>query len=808
VEELEQFIPRVAEIDSVKTPLRVLGIDLGTTNSTVAEIIWNPGESLPERVHCLEINQPTRDGTYTNHLVPSVVAIHAGKVMVGEGAKRLRANTAKYKLQQNRDLFCECKNDIGTSITYNKAPQGLRSPADIGGRVLGFLYESALADGGDQVDRVAVTVPASFQAAQRQDTLRAAEYAGLRLSGGDLLDEPVAAFLDYLFSRGADLLPQLSTRRHLVVFDFGGGTCDVAVFSLGLLDEDRRLGVSPLAVSRYHRLGGGDIDRAVFHQVLLPQILAQNGLSDFDFDYRAKKYYLEPSFLGIAEALKISLCKEISRLIAFEKYENADKSRVVVRYPGVHSCEFEGREIKEIGLQLPELNAEQFENVIAPFIDSDLLYPRETEYCWTCSIFAPLSDALATSGLKADQVDYFLLVGGSSLIPQVSKAVSDYFPKARMLTYPDLESVQLAVARGAAYHALALTFLGRGLVQPVSHERISIRTSSGLHELVPKGALLPYPADGGYARTCSLAVPQSSLFEPIDLRVEIVAGAGANERNLFSKNWRLDGPVNQGETLCLEYRYDENQVFDLRLFLADRGREGCFPATLENPLTNVVNPQSKRLKIQEIEQKLFANEIKPAQVPRTLISLAQDYAELGQHEKAVHYLKTVLRSKGPDAEVLNKLALYSGERGDWRGEEKFYREAAEVCSWNGAWFNLALSQRRRGLYAEAVKSLDKALEREREAPYLVLRAMLAENQQQPRDRDRYLAEAMDAFDHVSLLNEWQLQWYLKAAHLAGDAEKIAQIQAETRKRGQPSVLAELEGQLPIIKPALAVRDDP
>ncbi|MFZ5901455.1 hypothetical protein ACUM6F_09665 [Desulforudis sp. DRI-14] len=112
-------------------------------------MVWPPGEPLPDRVHCLEIDQPTRDGTYTGYLVPSVIAVHGGKVMVGEGAKRLCADIAKYKLQQNRNLFCECKNDIGTNITYHKAPEGFRSPAEIGGKVLGFLYESAREFGPD-----------------------------------------------------------------------------------------------------------------------------------------------------------------------------------------------------------------------------------------------------------------------------------------------------------------------------------------------------------------------------------------------------------------------------------------------------------------------------------------------------------------------------------------------------------------------------------------------------------------------------------------------------------------------------------
>jgi len=184
-----------------ETPLRVVGIDLGTTNSTIAEARWGPGGAAL-KVRCVEVEQPTLEGTYTHVLFPSVVAIREGRVWVGEGAKRLRSRAPELGLEQNRNLFFECKNDVGIAKTYHRAPEGFRSASEIGGKVLAALHAAALADDATPVERVVVTVPASFQAAQRRDTLEAARLAGLELSGGDLLDEPVAAFLDYLARQG------------------------------------------------------------------------------------------------------------------------------------------------------------------------------------------------------------------------------------------------------------------------------------------------------------------------------------------------------------------------------------------------------------------------------------------------------------------------------------------------------------------------------------------------------------------------------------------------------------------------------
>ncbi len=242
---LDLLRPEGCSADLPTHPVRVLGIDLGTTNSTVAEIVWQP--SQPDvKVRCLEVDQETLFGTYTHLLVPSAVAIHDGKMIVGEGAKRLLARAAELGLERDKTLFLECKNDMGVRRTYHKAPGGFRSAAEIGSKVLSFLKESATTQDPTPAARTVVTVPASFQAAQRLDTVKAAKLAGISISGGDLLDEPIAAFIDYLMSNPGEITNSLQTPKKLLVFDFGGGTCDVAILQLGRHDSGS-LQVSPLA---------------------------------------------------------------------------------------------------------------------------------------------------------------------------------------------------------------------------------------------------------------------------------------------------------------------------------------------------------------------------------------------------------------------------------------------------------------------------------------------------------------------------------------------------------------------------------
>ncbi|HEU4391250.1 MAG TPA: Hsp70 family protein [Blastocatellia bacterium] len=791
----------VTAVGLPRNPIRVLGIDLGTTNSTVAEIVWDPAADARPRARCIEVVQPTAEGQYIHVLVPSVVALHGGEVFIGEGAKRLRSRAVEHGLEQNKNLFYECKNDIGLQKTYHRASPGFRSAAEIGGRVLAFLHEAALEETsgttpreGSSHLRTVVTVPASFQAGQRNDTLRAADLAGLKLEGGDLLDEPLAAFLDYLMTKGGVELSGEDEKK-LVVFDFGGGTCDVAVFAVRSSSDEAPIAVSPLAVSRYHRLGGGDIDAAIVHEVLIPELMKQNSIEDFDLSFEDKKKLIEPALLSLAEALKVSLCLEIERRSHFDAQRSGDKSSISVKQPGRHECRLKDRTMT---LQSPTLSAACFEELLEPFLDRDLLYARETEYRLTGSIFAPLEDALKRAGLNSAQVDYCLMVGGSSLIPQVRTAVASYFAGGRLLAYDDRDSYQTATARGAAYHALARAIFGKGLVQPITNDEISIRTATGEHRLIPKGVALPFPGGRDYARSNALAVPESLTSGLLPLRVEIVAGE--ERRQLLVETWTVTPPVDGGEPLALEYRLDENQVLDLKLWLAGRPERGEFTKTLQNPLTNVVNPSALRLVIEETEEKLRSREVTPEKIPDTLADLGSKYADLGQREKALDYLKRALAGKSsPDPWILNQMGMIAGELGDHKRQEKFYREAGAIASHGAPWFNLALAQQGRGRIAEAIESIERALSLERQGPYLVLRGMLAEKLSNESERNDFLQEALACFNPISAQTRWELGWYITATRMLGDQLAASQADAELqrRARGSGSTETVAGGRLPI-----------
>lgn len=740
-------------------PVRVLGIDLGTTNSTVAEAVWDPSDKSAPRARCVTVEQDTLGEPIRSALVPSVVAVVNNRAVVGHSANQFRRAPAEFGLEENATLFYETKNFIGLDKIYPHAPEGFRSPAEIGGHVLRTLRDEAAVAGA--IDRVVVTVPASFQSNQRRETVRAASLAGIDIAAGDLLDEPVAAFIDMFVASDGE--PFVSDGPGtLLVFDFGGGTCDVAVFHVDATKA--RPEISPLAVSRYHRLGGGDIDRAIVYEALVPQLVEQNRLAPFDLGYDAKRNAIEPALVSIAEALKTALSSNP------EAPSATIRKTVKIR-----------TEERELRLVDPSLTAAQFDAILRPFLDTDILYPAETEYRTELSIFAPIEDALDRAGLGFDEVDSVLLAGGSTLIPQVARAIQGAFAEADVLVYPTAEAVQTAVARGAAYHAMSLALFGEGIVKPVTHDAISLRTNDGLVEIVPKGVELPYPLEKRVAHCEALAVPDSCAVGSLDLKIEVVAGR--DQQLLDSRIWQIPAPVERGDPLDVQVCLDENQVLYLTL-RPDRPEAMEFDMEIENPITHVVNPGEVRVRIERVERNLETGAVREDAMVGILTELGKDYAEIGQREKALDRFRRAVKRLGrPSAYIMNRMGLVCEELGDDDSAIKYYLQAsAAEQKWTASLFNLALLYYKREEYEEAAAHADLAIERDPHACYYALKAKAAAGMGDIPARDRALARAFQEFAPLPTLESWEFYWYEAAASLQGDAGLVERIRAAKRSR--------------------------
>ena len=327
---------------------------------------------------------------------PSVVYIsNTGQVSVGKAAKE------KMSREPGNVIF-EVKRIMG-----ERTPLGQKSMARAGGRDLDPEFVSACilkelkacAEKliGEPVHDAVITVPAYFKEPQKNATAEAAKIA--RLNPLAIINEPTAAAVAYGLDKGE---PQT-----FVVYDFGGGTFDVSVVRI----EDERT-ASVLGTGGDAHLGGGDIDQQIVEWVLR-KMREQHGK---DFSQDAK---LIGKLRLRAEAVKINLCNEGQPQELFLESPTS----------GVDEINY-------------TITPSEFEIMCKPIIDKTL---RQCDVA--------IESAAKTSGLKHDEIDAFVLVGGSSKIPAVSRALKERYKKT---VKSDLNPDEI-VAMGAARFAASFT---------------------------------------------------------------------------------------------------------------------------------------------------------------------------------------------------------------------------------------------------------------------------------------------------------------------------------------------------------------
>ena len=352
---------------------KIIGIDLGTTNSCVS---------------VMEGNEPVvianSEGKRTT---PSVVAfIEGGERKVGDPAKRQAiTNPTKTIYSIKRFMgtnFDESKKEVAR-VPYevvkgdNNTPRvkiddRLYSPQEISAMILQKMKKTAEDYLGQEITEAVVTVPAYFNDAQRQATKEAGEIAGLTIKR--IINEPTAAALAYgLDKKGID--------QKIVVFDFGGGTHDVSVLELG----DGVFEV--LSTDGDTHLGGDDVDDAIINW------LAEEFKNDEGIDLRRDPMALQ-RLKESAEKAKIELSSTTSSEINLP---------YIMPVNGIP---------KHL---VRTLQRSKFEQLISEIVERTI---------------APCRSALKNAGLSPSDINEVILVGGSTRIPIIQEAVERFFGKA------------------------------------------------------------------------------------------------------------------------------------------------------------------------------------------------------------------------------------------------------------------------------------------------------------------------------------------------------------------------------------------
>jgi len=411
---------------------KVLGIDLGTTNSVAA--FWDGSKARLVRI----------DGSAK--LLPSVVSFTSiGGVAVGEAARHRAVAyptatiySAKRFIGRRFDAVATDREEVPYEVVEGELGQiqfevGTErwSPEEISAFVLHELKLAAEAVLGEAVQAAVITVPAHFNDSQRAATRKAAGLAGLEVRR--LLNEPTAAALAYGLDHKDD------GNRTIAIYDFGGGTFDVSVLTVG---EEM---IEVVATSGDRVLGGDIIDTRIV-QWMLGEAHRMNGFPP-DEDAATLQRLRE-----VAEEAKVALSARRTVDVTLP-FPSADDSAAFLR------C---------------TLSRDQLEDMIGDLVD------RTLESC---------RRALADAGKKPCEIDDIVLAGGSTRIPLVRRRVEEYFGKPPLSTVDPDE----VVAVGAAVQAGILAGDLKGVVLvDVTSLSLGIATSDGRTAVMtPRNTVLP-----------------------------------------------------------------------------------------------------------------------------------------------------------------------------------------------------------------------------------------------------------------------------------------------------------------------------
>ena len=351
----------------------VIGIDLGTTNSCVATLEGGKATVIPNS-----------EGSRTT---PSVVAFTKdGDRLVGITAKRQAVtNPERTIMSVKREMGTDWKQKIGDDEF---------TPQEISAYVLQKLKADAEAYLGQEVTQAVITCPAYFSDAQRKATRDAGRIAGLDVLR--IINEPTAAALAYGVDRDDD--------QTILVYDLGGGTFDVSILEIYLVDDQPQIEVK--ATSGDNRLGGDDFDDVVIEWIL-SEFKKNTGI-DLSGDMQAMSRLREA-----AEKAKIEL-------------SGTGTTQINLPFITMRDGQPEHLDLS--------LSRSKFEELIANLIERTM---------------APTRQAMKDAGVSKGEVDKVILVGGSTRVPAVQTAIEQEVGKAPFKGINPDE----AVAVGAALQA-------------------------------------------------------------------------------------------------------------------------------------------------------------------------------------------------------------------------------------------------------------------------------------------------------------------------------------------------------------------
>lgn len=510
--------------------------------------------------------------------------------------------------------------------------------------------------GDSEWDNVIITVPASFQNAQRNDVINAVHYAKIKEYNGMLFDEPTSAFLGYFNQLELEEKKAFLKKdeQKLLVIDFGGGTIDLSTIIIQK-ESGLSIGIDNIAISRYNDLGGQDLDMIIAEKYLLPQITKSLNV---EFDNEEITNELLPQLAVMAEKLKKDICNTVGAMypdFSSIKVDSSILSQLTSQNIAVGG--------KTYTINQVTLTAEEFDNVTS-FVFQKEEYELSMVDKVIRSVPTVVNDVISKSNWIIPDIDYVLLAGGSVKNPLFVKRVQMLLPKSSVLLPQAPDTI---VAKGAAINSFYKYGMGVQLFHPICSDTIGVTTANAdFFPLIKAGQSLPF----------KVKLPTFTLQNDFQSNIEIPCCLNNKSNVMAILKTSVNSNITSQDELTIEMEMTSDKVLNVAI---EKDNIKIGEMTVGDPVMQCnMTDDERRIFQMEKELETAKSSGSRNKERQTLRGLIWEYYDLGNYKRSIQAGEKYLECfDNSDVYVMNIIYCAYNELGQRQKAESYLDKALE-----------------------------------------------------------------------------------------------------------------------------------